>query len=131
MYLQTNWFIASLGISGYHQNSICSSCQKYNSQSLLSCFRGETDGRLILEHSRQRRAPSTRPPSLPAGADFPPCVNGGAYKSRCISCIRCTCRRLCWPGFQPQGEARPEGSLPRIQGHPICDTGEDMMIVIL
>ena len=79
MYLQTNWFIASLGISGYHQNSICSSCQKYNSQSLLSCFRGETDGRLILEHSRQRRAPSTRPPSLPAGADFPPCVNGGAY----------------------------------------------------
>ena len=51
----------------------------YNSQSLFSCCRGETDGGLILERSRQRRAPSTRPPFLPAGADSPPCVNSGAY----------------------------------------------------
>ena len=103
--------------------------KKHNSQSLFSCCRGETDAGLILERSRQKRAPSTRPPSLPAGASFPPCVNGGAYENL-SRCIRCTCRRSCWPGFQPQGEARPEGSLPRNPGHPICDTGEDMMIVI-
>ena len=47
------WIASEFHICFFLQ-SISLSCQKHNSQSFFSCCWGETDGGLILEHSRQR-----------------------------------------------------------------------------